>query len=791
MQRWKRTAAVCAVVCAGCGTPEERAETARQEVREALSRGEVADALDTLAKLRDVQPETPEAILEYAELLVRAGEAAQAVWVLQASLGRFPDRHELRLALGRAALLVSDPALARAVLAEVPAGSDHHPMALLTLSQAELQLGDLASGLAVIARAEALYPDLPGLRAARIATLLGEQRLDEARAALAEAKALETREDGRAALRRVETALHAVALRAGHTDAAIAGLTALVEEDPGDALAWQPLVLALALAGQVDRASLRLRAAIEADPARYSLYSLLASVELLQGRAGPAEALLRELLRRSPSPAAHLGLARFYTAQRDEARAAAAYAAALAAFPDEPLLRFHRAEALLGFGRVDEAAEEVRRFRDAQPRDDPHAEYLRARVELARGDAAAAKARLERLAPRLDQAATQFWLGRALESLGDRAGAERRYGLAMIRPGTDALPFLEVIHLARSRGDWRAVAGYAEMMRARLPYLLEGWTADIAARIQLGRASEAEALARHAVAIFAASPEPRLLLAEALRARGRVPDALVTLDALERELGSSDRLAAQRVLTLGSAGQPQALERAREAAAAHPGSAVVQLALAQLLFTSRDAAAGSAAVDRALSLAPDDPMPLRVRAEFRAASGDFAGSLADCESYLALRPDDGRVRFVQAVALEAIGRRSDAAAAYRRAAELDPRAFEPRNNLAGLLAADGDLDGALEAAQAAYALAGDDPHVMDTLGALYLRKGRVDRAVSLLEDAHAEAPQLADAQLHLAQAYQAAGRTDEARRLLADLERRGALQPDLRAAVEETLHSLR
>jgi Flp pilus assembly protein TadD len=116
-----------------------------------------------------------------------------------------------------------------------------------------------------------------------------------------------------------------------------------------------------------------------------------------------------------------------------------------------------------------------------------------------------------------------------------------------------------------------------------------------------------------------------------------------------------------------------------------------------------------------------------VRAEFRAARGDLPGSLADCERYLALRPDDARVRFVQAVALERSGRRGDAAAAYRRAAELDPKAFEPRNNLAELLAADGDLDGALEAAQAAYALAERNPYVMDTLGGLYLRKGLVDR----------------------------------------------------------------
>ena len=45
----------------------------------------------------------------------------------------------------------------------------------------------------------------------------------------------------------------------------------------------------------------------------------------------------------------------------------------------------------------------------------------------------------------------------------------------------------------------------------------------------------------------------------------------------------------------------------------------------------------------------------------------------------------------------------------------------------------GDLDGALQAAQEAYRLDETNPYVMDTLGALYLRKGLADRAVSLLD----------------------------------------------------------
>ena len=133
--------------------------------------------------------------------------------------------------------------------------------------------------------------------------------------------------------------------------------------------------------------------------------------------------------------------------------------------------------------------------------------------------------------------------------------------------------------------------------------------------------------------------------------------------------------------------------------------------------------------------------------------------------------------------------RSARSPSYRRAAELDPTAFEPRNNLA-LLLAERDLDGALAAAQEAYALRSNSPAVLDTLGWLYLRKGLVDRATSLLKEAHAAAPELAEVQLHLALAHQKAGRTDDARRLLVALAQRNDARPELGARVDEALRSL-
>jgi Flp pilus assembly protein TadD len=227
---------------------------------------------------------------------------------------------------------------------------------------------------------------------------------------------------------------------------------------------------------------------------------------------------------------------------------------------------------------------------------------------------------------------------------------------------------------------------------------------------------------------------------------------------------------------------------ARSALAREPESAELHAALASLLFAAGAAGEGSAATDRALELAPHEPTPLRVRCQFRAANGLWPGAFEDCQRYLVLRPDDPSAHFMQGVVLERLAQPRSAAEAYRRSAALDERDMRPRNNLAELLVSQGDLDGALAAAQEAFRLDETNPYAMDTLGALYLRKGLAERALSLLEQAHAGLPERAEVTLHLALAYRDVGRSSEARGLLSHLHERD--DPGLQRQVEEALDSL-
>ena len=782
---------VTALLVLACSPPEDRAERARETIQLALQRGDRAAALDALEDLRESQPDTPEGVIELSSLLISAGEAPQARWLLEDALTRFPERDDLRLALGQVALLIGDAIAARSAVEAIAPDSEHHPGALVLMAQAELRLGDLERSLEILADAERRYPQRLEARLARIATLLGEERHEAAREALDEARGLPTSSDAeRATLRQLEVTTYAIAARQGETDTAIEGLRALLQEEPGDVYAWQALAQTLASVGRLEEGVDLMRDALEADPDRLALYPVAASLLVSAGREAEAESTFREFVDRSGSSSAFLELALYHLMKRDETRSLAVFDEAIELFPEEPMLRRAHAEALLTFGRTDEAAAELERFREARP-GDPGVEYLRARLELSEGDADAAVARLEAVIPELDDHATQYWLGYALEVAGDLPGAERRYQLSLARKPSEPAAYAALIRLAEQRGDWSAVASVAQVQIKQLPGAVEAWIALGAAMANLERGVAAEELAKRAVERFPENRDLRYLLVASLRVQRRYDDALVQLDELVDLFGTTPDLVAERALIVGLDGRPhEGIELARAALETSPDSAPLHTALARLLFAVGDAAAGAKEVDRALELEPGDPTPLRVRAEFRTATGDLEAARADCERYLELRPNDPTMHFTLGVVSSQQGRLDEAIAAYRRAAELDETAFAPRNNLADLLAQRGDLDGALAAAQQAYAIAGANPYVMDTLGWLYLRKGLVDRAIGLLEGAHDAAPGMVDAQLHLALAYGEVDRSEDARRLLSDLRAREETNDELRKRIDDALATL-
>jgi len=540
---------------AACGPDEQRAEGVRNELKQALERADRWAALVAIDELREILPETPESLLEIAQLRVTAGDAPRAGWLLEEAVRRFPKRDDLRIALARVALLLGNPSLAHEALAPVPPDSAHHADAMVTRAQSELNLGDLERALETLAEAERRYPDRPEARLVRIATLLSEQRGEEARAAIEEAHAalVGDDEDQREQRRRLEVALAQIQAQQGEPDAAIGSLKRVIAEEPADGLAWQALLQVLTQQERTEEGLELLEAALRTDAPPVDLYPLAAQLHARLGDPAAAEAALRSHVRYAESAAAYLPLVDFHSNRDDAAATAAVLEEAIARFPDEPALRMLYTETLLAQKRIDDARAELHRFSESTFDGDPQIEYLRARVELAEGSAERAVALLTELAPRLDRAGTQFWLGRALEETGDTNGARRRYGLAQQRDRRWAAPTMALIALEQRRGAWRAVAGHARALVRRTPLRIEAWVAWITALENLGEGKAAEQAANRCIEQFPDAAEPQLLLARAMRAQGRYDEALEALDAAEKVGHSATTLAAERIFTLGMA----------------------------------------------------------------------------------------------------------------------------------------------------------------------------------------------------------------------------------------------
>ena len=111
----------------------------------------------------------------------------------------------------------------------------------------------------------------------------------------------------------------------------------------------------------------------------------------------------------------------------------------------------------------------------------------------------------------------------------------------------------------------------------------------------------------------------------------------------------------------------------------------------------------------------------RSEAQRLLATGQDAQALALIEQALAARPRDAQWRFLEGVALARTGRANEAIAVFVALNEDFPELAEPYNNLAVLYAAQGDLDKARTALEAAVRSNPSYATAHENLGDVYLR----------------------------------------------------------------------
>jgi len=494
--------------------------------------------------------------------------------------------------------------------------------------------------------------------------------------------------------------------------------------------------------------------ACESQEARLAQHQERGDSFAKEGKWTEAELEYKTALSVDPnSAAAHYGLALTYLASKDPRRAYWELEETVRLDPNHVEARLRHGEFLL-FGKKDELARAVE-----------SADAVLA-LEPKRWEALLMKAR-------------------AQAALGQTEEAGAVYQAAVDSAPDQPLPLLLLAnHLRASGKKTEAEAAFTKL--TELHPAVGSWTALAAFLAGEQRDAEAEAAFRKAIEI--AKPEERTAawsaLASFLIAKDRTDDAEAVLkSALADEPGNLELIYALARFYHGSGRTAEADGMIEEAARARPDDIAPLLLLSSYRGRIGDLKGALDAADRALVVAPDDPLAKLRRAEvlidmgFREKDeGLIAQGKAVVDAVLAKEDGKPEGLFVLAKVELAKQRYDDAIAALRRAVDARPDWSQAHYLLGTALFFDGDTNGARSAIVRSIEL---DPNAVDgykMLLRVHAKLGDHRLAVEAGERALARDPEDIATRIQVAQSLVQDRRFDEAlgRLLAIPEEKRGA-----------------
>jgi choline-sulfatase len=293
-----------------------------------------------------------------------------------------------------------------------------------------------------------------------------------------------------------------------------------------------------------------------------------------------------------------------------------------------------------------------------------------------------------------------------------------------------------------------------EGLRALLPEAPENYMARYqlaAGLLAAGRAAEARAELEKVVAAAPEFGSGYLMLAECLLAEGRLDDAVRSFDtaALRLPTQAEPRVAKGRALE--SRGRFDAAADAyREAVEREPGATEAARALIALRAGRGDLARADVEIATLADRFPTSAALATGHAELRHRLGDNAGAAAALKRALELDPRGTEPRLLQAALLLEAGRPSEAAAVYRSVLRDRPDSRVAGVGLGRALVAggpDADAEAWISRLEAADPT-GATPRALR--GALFERRGDTQAAMQAYREALAADPRDADARRGMA-----------------------------------------
>ena len=558
-------------------------------------------------------------------------------------------------------------------------------------------------------------------------------------------------------------------LAQGKSAVAVEEMDRMARAYPGLPQAHYQLGMAHYASGDLTRAAQSLRQAVTLLPGYVDAVVLLADLNVRQGAFDEAIAALDPVIKERPeSIQAQLILANAYRGKRDLDSALGVYRRLQAALPNNPQthllvgtvlrLQNQRSEARVAFNRAIELA----------PNSLLALEQL-ATLDVQEGQPAAALARIDaRLAAEPTLVPVHLLKARVQMAQRDLSGAEATLQQAATLAADAAEPHEMLAQVYGAGGQTEKAIASLRAAAERNPRNID---------VLMALASHHERQKD-----FAASRE---LYDKILAVNPRHGPALNNLAYLHAEhlgdLAKAQELAqrAREVLpndpmiadTLGWIMYRQgqytwALALLQESAARLPDHAEIQYHLGMAQYMTGAEAAARSSLVKALQLAADFPGRADAVQHLEVLSIDAttpaATARAALEKALSTQPNDP-IALVRLAALEEQAGKADAALAlYAKALKASPASLAAAGPLTRLQLARGARQEALEVARALRQTVPGDADVALLGGRVALATGDYPWALGLLQEAAQQRPADRDVQFDLAQAAYAVGRTDEA-----------------------------
>ena len=235
--------------------------------------------------------------------------------------------------------------------------------------------------------------------------------------------------------------------------------------------------------------------------------------------------------------------------------------------------------------------------------------------------------------------------------------------------------------------------------------------------------------------------------------------------------------AAQQTL---QSGQPaQARQMLEEITRANPGRADAWNWLSIACARGGDFANARAAIQRALTLHPDDAQLHLTAANVHQDSGLLSEAVRHARKATEIRPDFAEAYNNLGILLSDLGKIEEAEAAFHRATELKPAYARALANLAGVYLRLNRVPEALESAQRAATQQPEYAHAWFLQGTAFLMLGQAGESDKALRRALQLQPDYPEAALLLARQFHKRGNYDDAERLIKNALQHAPRRADL------------